>query len=427
MESRLENVRWLGLFVSLSLLGCGDDKSDGESKNQAGNGGEGAVSSTGGKSSGSAGKSSSGGEASSGNGSGGTEGPTTVKGRETDDDCRVTPKEGQPPSDLKVGVWKNISPADFSDTFGANSIDIDPTQPLTLYASLDEQGVWKTTDGGTTWKKLGDLDSPLRIAVDPCDARHLYATEGVRGDKMGFWVSKDGGASWARPAGFEKILPTATEDITTLAVDPENFSHILLGSHSPWPDQDGAGVLESIDFGETWTKHGPAGGFQAGSIGIGFGSNSQTWIVNGDESGTWRTTDGGATWKQVSELSGTHGGSELYRDNSGALFLGGFGSPYKSTDDGATWASVGEGLPFSYYLSVGGDGKNLYTGPSFPAADSMNDQAIFTSAEGDGTTWKEAGSQRFDNGPYRTRFDKVHGILYTANWQAGVWALKVAP
>jgi photosystem II stability/assembly factor-like uncharacterized protein len=456
----LQKVRLFGLLTSAAslagLLGCGSDGSGAPSKSSDQGGGGGAAnaaganasagggSSAGGKSSSAGGKGSGGGgggKAGSNGGSGGS--PVTPRpppARDSDDDCRITPEPGDLPAGLMAGSWKNISPpgADFANTFGANGLDIDPTNPLTIYASLDQGGIWKSSDAGDTWAKLGDpsatgkdatsyIDSPLRVAVDPCESAHLYATEGVRGNALGFWVSIDGGATWKRPKGFLDILAKATEDVTTLAVDPKNFSHILLGSHSAWPGQDGAGVLESRDFGETWTMLGPPGGFQAGSIGIGFGSNSDTWIVNGDNSGTWRTTDAGETWKKVSDLTGTHGGSDLYRDSSGALFLGGFGSPYKSTDDGATWTAVSTGLSYGYYLSVGGDGKRLYTAPSFPSAGRKNNQPIFTSPEGDGATWTELNAQRFDNGPYRLRFDSVNGVMYSANWQAGVWALKVAP
>jgi hypothetical protein len=77
-------------------------------------------------------------------------------------------------------------------------------------------------------------------------------------------------------------------------------------------------------------------------------------------------------------------------------------------------------------LSVIGDGKTLYTSPSFPSFGSMANQPFFSSPQRDGASWAafENGDQKFDNGPYRMRFDAVNKIVYSANWNAGIWALK---
>jgi hypothetical protein len=421
---RISRTGAAALLLAIAQAACTSDASQPDGPTSGG-GGQGAGTGTGG---GTATCSSSGTEG-SGAGSTGACGSGGSGGEGT---------EGTPP-DLQPGVWTNITPpaSDFVQTYGANSIDLDPSHPYTLFASLDMRGLWKTADGGTSWVELGDpagigtdttsyLDSPLRVAVDPCNANHVYATQGVRGVTMGFWVSHDAGQTWARPAGWIQIASETTNDVTTLAVDPSDFAHVLVGSHSPWNGQSGAGIFESKDGGETWTKRGPAGGFPTGSVGIGF-VDRDTWIVNGDTTGTWRTTDGGENWSLVSDLSGTHGGSELYRASNGTLYLGGYQYPYRSTDDGATWTAVNTGLAYAYYLSVGGDGKNLYTAPSFPAGgDSHANTPIFTSPEADGATWTAFNAQTFDNGPYRTRFDPVHGIMYVASWNAGVWAMKVA-
>ena len=96
--------------------------------------------------------------------------------------------------------------------------DVDPCNPATLYLSIDQSGMWKTTDAGATWTRLGSppampnfttsvsyLDSPIGIRVDPADSKHLYATQGVRGTTLGFWVSEDAGQTWNWPAGFVSI------------------------------------------------------------------------------------------------------------------------------------------------------------------------------------------------------------------------------
>jgi hypothetical protein len=419
-------------LLSAAHVGCGSSTGDAASASS------GSGSGAGGPTSGSSGPV--GGTGGAAAGSGSSQGASSGAGGNPTSGC--TGSGGNPgrPPELTPGTWMNITPSQvsFADTFGANSIDIDPSSPLTLYASLDEQGIWKSTDGGTSWEQLGDpsdigdgttgyLDSPIRVAVDPCNSQHLYATQGVRGQTLGFWVSNDGGQTWAWPPGFVQVVDSTTTDVTTLAVDPADFSHVLVGAHSPW-EQGDTGILESKDGGQTFTKHAPPGGLPSGSVGIGFGANGNTWLVNGDGGGTWRTENGGDTWTAVSDLEGTHGGAELYRDPTGILYFAGVGSPYRSTNDGVSWVPVNEGLPFAYYLSIVGDGTNLYTAPSFPDAGAMNGLPYFTTAISDGTNWSEHedGAQTFDNGPYRMRYEPVHGIVYSANWKAGIWAMKPA-
>lgn len=85
------------------------------------------------------------------------------------------------------------------------------------------------------------------------------------------------------------------------------------------------------------------------------------------------------------------------------------------------------GFPYSSYYTVYGDGNNLYCAQSF--ADHTDMKAPFyTSPETDGTSWTlyQSGTQRFSDGPYVMRFDKVNRIMYAACWNAGLWALKLS-
>ena len=146
--------------------------------------------------------------------------------------------------ELVPGVWKKITPASVTMTkenhVFCRGVAIDPKRSRTLYFcvcayDVSKGGLFKTTDGGGTWKKIGRLDEPLHLAINPDDTDHLYCVDGVRGETIGFWVSKDGGESWSMPDGFKKVTekPVGTRDLYSIAVDPTDFKHILVSFHSP--------------------------------------------------------------------------------------------------------------------------------------------------------------------------------------------------
>jgi hypothetical protein len=372
----------------------------------------------------------------------------------------VTAPAGTPPA-LTAGVWTNLTSPQMTlgsgggPKFGIAEFDFDPGNPYVIYVCVDQDGLWKTTDGGSTWKQLGDstkigststqyLDSPIAVRVDPNNANHLIATQGVRGSTLGFWVSQDGGNTWTMPPGFVSTAPT--RDVTTLTVDPTDFNHLLVGSHSAWPGLTNAGILESKDGGTTWIVHQPDVGFPSSSIGISFLyepsmglGNAQTWLVGTDGNGLYRTTDSGANFTRVTpagsafpNFSITHGGNQIYYASNGYIYTGLFVYPARSMDNGLTWEFI-PGFAYASYYSVVGDGTHLYTQIAFTGDNSGQGlQPYRTSLETDGLTWApydplQKGAQTFTDGPFMMKFDAGRGILYSANWNAGFWALKVLP
>ena len=112
---------------------------------------------------------------------------------------------------LTAGTWKNLSPAGwpFGNTF-TQGIAVDPCDPAVMYLSTSsftpsQAGLFKTIDGGSNWTKIGKLDEPIRVRIDPKNTQHLYAGDGVRGGTMGFFVSMDGGATWNMPQSFSDL------------------------------------------------------------------------------------------------------------------------------------------------------------------------------------------------------------------------------
>ncbi len=269
--------------------------------------------------------------------------------------------------------------------------------------------------------------------VDPCNSNHLYATQGVRGTTLGFWVSQDAGNTWVRPKGFNDVAKMTTGDVTTIAVDPSDFRHILVGSHSWWPGLQNGGILESPDGGDTWIVHPPVSTWTGGSMGINFlydpakkiGDN-KTWLVTTDGTGFHRTTDSGATWTKVGTLNGFHGALSIYYTKDGVLYSGANQYPARSRDNGVTWELLSK-LPSAQYFGVQGDGKSFYASPSCACMGEPYNKPFFTSPESDGLTWTpyQGGAQAFGNGPNGLRLNSTTRILYSANWDSGFWALRV--
>jgi len=367
----------------------------------------------------------------------------------------VSAPSGTPPV-LVPGTWTELTPSDAGlvccpetggNSYGVLFVEVDPGDPNTIYTGIDALGIWKTTDRGSTWKRLGSkdqasagpkttyIDTPIRLRVDPADSKHLYATSGVHGSTMGFWVSNDGGDNWEMPAGFNDSGKTTTLDVTLMAVDPSDFKHVLLASHSPWKDMGNAGILESKDGGQSWQSHAPAPSWNAGTVGIamlyapaqGIG-DSKTWLVGTDGNGFWRTTDSGTTWNKVSDSGVPHGGNEIYYTADGVLYAGATPYPMRSKDNGVTWEQLNDGLGFSYYYLVYGDGKTLYTSPAYTGTNGGAPLPYYAASETSGGAWTpHLPDQKLVDGPYQMKFDAANGIMYSANFGAGLLALKVIP
>lgn len=95
----------------------------------------------------------------------------------------------------------------------AQSIAVDPQNPMTLYVATPQGTAMKSLDGGNTWSTLNVSSSPvLTIAVDPSNSQNLYAGTGA-----GVVKSTNGGATW--PA----ISSGISGSVTQIWIDPNNL------------------------------------------------------------------------------------------------------------------------------------------------------------------------------------------------------------
>jgi hypothetical protein len=346
-----------------------------------------------------------------------------------------TPQPGLPPTapQLQPGVWTNISPAQVP--FGpspftfATAIGLDPCNPATLYIGVQgfdwvasKAGIYKSTNAGSTWTRMGHLDSPVQMSVNPQDPQHLMVADGVRGNSQGLWVSRNGGTTWNLTPGWAaQRADKYIEDTYDIANDPVDFNHMLVTFHVAWGWTDtkwnaNSGVLETKDGGVTWITHPPVNGWGT-AHGIWF-INSTTWLLGTQGNGYWRTTNSGASWHQVTTVSMIHGGGQLYRSPTGALYITGYRTVLRNADGtGATWTAVGG----SDGMGIIGDGNFLYHGPYFPGQGSGR---YMSAPEGNPTAWTPF-NHTVMNGPYKMAFDPVNRIVYATSWESGVLALKV--
>jgi photosystem II stability/assembly factor-like uncharacterized protein len=309
-------------------------------------------------------------------------------------------------------------------------IHVLPCSPYTLILTTDIEGMWKSTDGGATWSPIGDLPAPISpgvMAIDPINQASMYYVGGVRANSMGFWVSSDGGDTWTQPAGFTAKADNSvggwSPDLYDVQADPSDFRHVLVTFHSGWEWKDDAGVLESTDGGNTWIRHPPVAGWSHGHS-IAFLGDGSTWLLATQGDGHWRTTDSGGSWTQVSKVNMMHGGMRTFRSSAGALYVPAYGQILKSLDDGLSFTLVGPQTQDGYYAVIG-DGSRLYAQSANGGDNTVGPQPYVSSPESDGVTWTPYGSQTFADGPYRLAFDSVNRIVYSANWNSGVWALNV--
>jgi photosystem II stability/assembly factor-like uncharacterized protein len=344
---------------------------------------------------------------------------------------------------LAPGVWTRISPPSVVMT-AANHVfcqgmAIDPAHSDTIYLCICaydvlQGGLYKTTDRGATWRRVGKLDEPIHIIIDPKNSQHLCCVDGVRGNTEGFWVSRDGGETWTQPTGFQTATekPVGARDLYSIAADPADFNHMLVSFHSPWDWKEGnCGVLETRDGGNSWAARNPP---PESAHGYGMAifflfdpakhvGDSNTWLFTAQSGGFFRTTDGGATWKKAYDKQMTHGGCQLYRTKTGTLYAGGYQYPVRSDDNGASWRQVKTGLTYSWYIGICGDGTNLFTGCS------NENEPMFTSPEDDGITWTpytyEGTTQKFSAEPFEMAYDARNHIMYAASWHEGLLALKI--
>ncbi|MEM1258890.1 MAG: glycosyl hydrolase [Bacteroidota bacterium] len=219
-------------------------------------------------------------------------------------------------------TWKNISDGYFGGSIGA--VEVAKSDPNVIYVGGGEKtlrgnvssgyGVWKTEDAGKTWQKAGLEKSRHvpRIRVHPTDYNTVYAA--VLGNiykptkQRGVYKSTDGGKTWK-----QVLFVNDQSGAVDLTFDPNNprilYAATWRAQRTPYSlssGGDGSALWKSTDNGETWSEISKNEGFPKDTLGIMGVSvspvNSErvfAIVENKEKGGLYRSDDGGKKWTQV--------------------------------------------------------------------------------------------------------------------------------
>ncbi len=258
-------------------------------------------------------------------------------------------------------TWRNIGPFRGGRSCTVTGV---PGKPNLYYMGSTGGGVWKTTNGGNTWKNISDDyfgGSIGAVAVSPSDPNVIYVGGGeetVRGNTSfgyGVWKSEDAGTSW-KSLGLEKIRFTGR--IRIHPTNPDIAYVAAMGNlFAPHPDR---GVFKTIDGGKSWKKVLFVND-TVGAVDLCLDPNNprimyaSTWKIvrtpyslesGGAGSALWKSTDSGETWTNISSNKGLPNGtwgisgvavSSINSDRVFAIIENDNGGVFRSDDAGETW------------------------------------------------------------------------------------------
>lgn len=220
--------------------------------------------------------------------------------------------------------WSPVSDGYFT-TASVGALAIAPSNPDIVVAGTGERdirgdishgdGVYRTDDGGKTWRKIGleDTQTISRIVIHPTDPNTIYvaALGHVYGPSRarGVYKTTDGGKAW------QLVLPgTDRAGAVDLTMDPQHPEILLATIWDGWRTPyllnsggDASRMYRSTDGGRTWTDISRKPGLPTGMLGkIGVSispiDDKRYWaIVEAADGGLFRSDDAGETWQKVNE------------------------------------------------------------------------------------------------------------------------------
>ena len=285
--------------------------------------------------------------------------------------------------------WRNIGPARGGRSISAaGSIK----RSHEYWFAAAGGGLWKTTDGGTSWQPMSDgkTDTAAFGGVAVCEANPdvVYATTGesqLRGNVLpgnGVWKTSDGGKSWA------KIGLAAVHNFSRVRIHPKDCDTVFVGGFGHYgADNDDRGVFRSKDGGKNWSKvlyrDAKTGAvdisIDPGNPDVIYAALWEAWrkpwgmSSGGPGSGLFKSADGGTSWAEITRapglpkdgLIGKIGVSVSPADPNRVYAIiehEAAGGVYASSDAGKTWEKRGDSRDLRqrafYYTRIAADPKD---------------------------------------------------------------------
>lgn len=344
-----------------------------------------------------------------------------------------------------ASTWTGLGPAPIGYLNGPatsgriNAIALQPKSSSVIYIGAATGGVWKTTDGGSTWTPLTDGTCGLAmgsIAIDQVNPQIVYAGTGednFSGDSYqgcGLLRSTDGGSTWTplgadvftRSDGYAAhvarvlvdpatagsttssvvfvacsfgLFRSATSGDTWTPVLGANVTDLVENPATPstlYAGTAGGAIYQSVDTGNTWVALGgglPTSGMGRTSLAVAPSKPSVLYASFANASSGsvsfYKTTDGGSTWTALA-ASGASCSSQCWYDmaitvspvNDSIVYFSGF-SLYRSGNAGASFANIGSAIHVDHHV--------LAVDPQTPTTIyAGSDGGIFKSTD-EGATW----------------------------------------
>jgi photosystem II stability/assembly factor-like uncharacterized protein len=307
---------------------------------------------------------------------------------------------------------------------GASDLAMDPKNPDVLYAGLwrfrrsawhltsggADDGIYKSTDGGITWKRVAGNGLPagitgrIALAIAPSDAKRIYAL--VESSDGLLWRSDDAGATW-KLTSTNTLINERPFYYSRIVVDPHDAEHLFSVSVK---------LAESNTGGKTWHVSGK--GVHGDHHDLWIAANGRT-IAEANDGGVALSRDSGATWEWRNVLPIAqfyHVAYDLrnpYHVCGGLQDNGSWCVPVRTGDDRGI-------LQHDWYKVQGGDGTWVVPNPRDP-------QTIWSAAgggdnQGAVTRFDRRTAALFDVSPYERDQNVVAPtrLAYRFNWETPV-------
>jgi hypothetical protein len=336
-----------------------------------------------------------------------------------------------------VGKWEAISPPDVAlycppNEFqcglnGTEAFVLDPQNAGTIYLGTFKQGLWKSTNCGTTWTQLNTGTNSTTMSggvqsmfeIDPVDPHVMY----TKGTDDALFKSTNAGVDWDKywpPQDPDMAKIVQYNQVANVSIDPYDHHHLLMTFRDPCTGAYPAICFaESKDAAASWTMLKGRPEWKSDSESQAWIIEPTNWLYSAPPNGLWRSSDQGATWQQLADASLGGAKGRIFRAGDGAMYLGSRSGVLRSRD-GLVWGLTSS--PTLVMSGIVGDGSQLYATTAGVCFDwGMNLDVYWTSAVTDGKTWSKYTAPGMTQGGMDLAYDRPHHLLYSSNCKQGFW------